>query len=305
MKKTFYSNGKLLLTGEYVVLDGAYSIALPSRYGQSLSISETKNNYITWESRDSNNNKWFELKLKRNFKNEKGIIRSSNKDVAATLVQLLLEAKKQNPSFLSGNEGLFISTSLDFPKDWGLGSSSTLINNIAQWAAINPYTLLWNAFSGSGYDIACATHNTPISYALKNQQPIVTPLAFSPQFKDSLYFVYLNKKQNSREGIASYKQNKNNKEEAIKAITKISESIQETTSLQEFELLLEQHETIISELLNITKIKDQLFTDYSGSIKSLGAWGGDFILVTGNETTPEYFKEKGYNTVIPYNDMIL
>ena len=37
----FYSNGKVLLTGEYAVLNGSLSLALPSIYGQYL---EVKNN---------------------------------------------------------------------------------------------------------------------------------------------------------------------------------------------------------------------------------------------------------------------
>ena len=32
----FYSPGKLMLTGEYLVLDGASSLALPTMLGQSL-----------------------------------------------------------------------------------------------------------------------------------------------------------------------------------------------------------------------------------------------------------------------------
>jgi hypothetical protein len=48
-----------------------------------------------------------------------------------------------------------------------------------------------------------------------------------------------------------------------------------------------------------------LFNDYKGAIKSLGAWGGDFILVTGNEDSISYFKKKGYNTIIPYSKMVL
>ena len=35
LKKDFYSNGKLLLTSEYVVLDGAIALAIPTRLGQS------------------------------------------------------------------------------------------------------------------------------------------------------------------------------------------------------------------------------------------------------------------------------
>ena len=42
MEKTFYSNGKLLLTGEYVVLDGATALAIPTKYGQYLEISASE-----------------------------------------------------------------------------------------------------------------------------------------------------------------------------------------------------------------------------------------------------------------------
>ena len=40
-KKTFYSNGKLLITAEYLVLDGAKAFALPTKFGQNLIIEET------------------------------------------------------------------------------------------------------------------------------------------------------------------------------------------------------------------------------------------------------------------------
>lgn len=52
-------------------------------------------------------------------------------------------------------------------------------------------------------------------------------------------------------------------------------------------------------------LQQQLFQEYPGAVKSLGAWGGDFILVTGNEDTPKFFEEKGFETVIAYKDMIL
>ena len=50
--KSFYSNGKLLLTGEYAVLDGAKSLAIPVKYGQSLTAVETKTKTISWKSLD-------------------------------------------------------------------------------------------------------------------------------------------------------------------------------------------------------------------------------------------------------------
>jgi mevalonate kinase len=36
----FYSHGKLLITSEYAVLDGAKALALPTRLGQKLSVSK-------------------------------------------------------------------------------------------------------------------------------------------------------------------------------------------------------------------------------------------------------------------------
>ena len=70
-----------------------------------------------------------------------------------------------NPEFLQSEQGFLVKTNLTFPRDWGLGTSSTLINNIAQWAKVDAFQLLWNSFSGSGYDIANAQYNTPILYA--------------------------------------------------------------------------------------------------------------------------------------------
>jgi hypothetical protein len=52
-----------------------------------------------------------------------------------------------------------------------LGTSSTLINNIAQWFGIDAYELLWKSFGGSGYDIASAQHNKPIVYQLQRANP--------------------------------------------------------------------------------------------------------------------------------------
>jgi hypothetical protein len=57
--------------------------------------------------------------------------------------------------------------------------------------------------------------------------------------------------------------------------------------------------------LQLTPVKERLFDDYFGAVKSLGAWGGDFVLATGDKTTPAYFKKKGYSTVLTYKEMIL
>ena len=53
-KHTFYSNGKLLLTGEYVVLDGANALAVPTKYGQNLVVEIINKPYIIWKSFNEN-----------------------------------------------------------------------------------------------------------------------------------------------------------------------------------------------------------------------------------------------------------
>ncbi|MFT6748973.1 MAG: hypothetical protein ACJAQ1_000901, partial [Flavobacterium sp.] len=39
--------------------------------------------------------------------------------------------------------------------------------------------------------------------------------------------------------------------------------------------------------------------------KSLGAWGGDFVMIISENNPKSYFKAKGYETILTYNEMIL
>ncbi|WP_158974470.1 GYDIA family GHMP kinase [Cellulophaga sp. L1A9] len=302
MIKNFYSNGKLLITGEYGVLDGGLSLALPTKLGQSLSVVPNSTNTLHWQSIDHLKNMWFEVTFEIKTLT---IITTNEQQTAEVLQKMLLEAKKLNPLFLSDPTGYKAQTLLDFPRDWGLGSSSTLLNNIAQWATINPYTLLWNSFTGSGYDIACAKHNTPILYQLVHKKPTVTEVVFCPEFSDALYFIHLNKKQNSREGILNYRKANFNTQEFISEINILTNTLIHCKDLERFKRVISKHETLIGKTLNLKPVKSLLFPDYEGAIKSLGAWGGDFILAAGDRSTPSYFKEKGYKTVVAYKDMIL
>nr|WP_299170362.1 GYDIA family GHMP kinase [uncultured Allomuricauda sp.] len=302
MQKTFYSNGKLLLSGEYAILDGAVGLAIPTRYGQSLEKKDTSSGMLEWKSIDEKGATWFEATY--GFENLKEHS-TSDKSISATLKQLLAEAKALNSNFLNASSGLKIETKLSFPRNWGLGTSSTLIHNIAQWAQIDAYQLLWNAFGGSGYDIACAQHDSPILYQLIDKTPNVEKIPFDPSFKDSLFFVYLNQKKSSKEAIASYRNQNFDKKKLISKVSSITKKMVAASTLIEFESLLREHEQTISEVLDLPTIKTAHFSDYAGAVKSLGGWGGDFILVTGNEKTPEYFKSKGFDTIISYREMVL
>ena len=304
LKKTYYSNGKLLVTGEYVVLDGAMALALPTQFGQNLIVEPGKLKEINWKSFDADGTTWFE----ENFSFD--TILHENKDfidnpIHRRLVEILHEAFQMNPDFLLAGYGYQITTQLSFPKNWGLGTSSTLINNLSQWLKIDAFELLQRSFGGSGYDIACAKKDTPIVYQLLHNEPHYRPVDFYPPFHQHLYFVYLNRKQNSQSAIANYINKQNEIGKTIEKINTITKNSIATSDLKSFAYEMEKHETILSDLLEMNTIKEAFFDDFNGVVKSLGAWGGDFVLAITKEDPTGYFKERGFETVIPYEKMIL
>lgn len=304
MTKKFYSNGKLLITGEYLVLDGAKAFALPTKMGQDLSVVETDTiDFISWKSFDFDNEVWFEssFKISQIISKE---IQDEEESVAEVLKKILYEAHLLNPKILI-NKGFSVETNLTFPRFWGLGTSSTLINNVAQWFNINAFELLKNSFGGSGYDIACAQNNFPITYQLINGKPTVEKANFNCNFKENIYFLYLNQKQNSKAAIATYYSKQQDIQPAKNEITKITNSITEANSQTEFELLLVKHENLLSTVLEIETVKERFFADFKGTIKSLGAWGGDFVMVVCDSNPKEYFQRKGFTTLLHFNEMIL
>lgn len=307
---SFYSHGKLLISAEYVVLDGAKALALPTKFGQTLEIHSNKDQELIWESYNEQMDCWlhiaFELPSLRVLR---ATYNSSNDEAKDTLVeklqQILLAAKQLNPSFLNNKKGLYAKSILSFNRQWGLGSSSTLINNVAKWAKIDAFSLQIKTFGGSGYDIACAQSSGPISYQITSEKPLIKLAPFNPNFKDQLFFIHLNKKQDTRQGIFQYKNNKTDLKNEIQQLTDITESMINCAELKSFEYLIFQHEKLISSIIKESPIQESLFKDYFGQTKSLGAWGGDFILATGNQDSPKYFKNKGFQTVLNYREMIL
>ncbi|MFD1016411.1 GYDIA family GHMP kinase [Winogradskyella rapida] len=305
--QTFRSHGKLLLTAEYAVLDGAKALAIPTKYGQSLAVTTHNNPVIDWTSYNECNEVWFSDQFEI-LKTSEGLqVQSTSKsEISLRLIQIFSAIQRLNPNFLSSDVGYSVTTHQDFNRAWGLGTSSTLINNMAHWAKVDAYKLLALTFGGSGYDIACAQHDTALTFQLeKESAPKVAPVAFDPNFKDQLYFVYLNAKQNSRDGIASYRKLGLLTEAKKEAINNITANLEQCTSRVEFDRLIHSHEQLISELIAQQPIQQRLFSDFKGAIKSLGAWGGDFILVSSEADPRAYFKTLGYPTIIPYSAMVL
>lgn len=304
MTQTFYSNGKLLITGEYLVLDGAKAFALPTKFGQNLIIEKGEGNLIHWKSFDSDGSIWFEDTISFSSVIQKEHFEDTA-TIKNTLIEILHEAYLMNPDLITKAKGYSIKTELTFPKFWGLGTSSTLINNIAQWLQIDAFELLKKSFGGSGYDIACAQNSTPILYQLIHDKPVVETVNFNPDFKDKIYFVYQNKKQNSKSAIAAYYGKNGVIDKSISKINTITHAVIVASEPKEFAIALQSHEIEMSNILELTTVKEAFFSDFDGVIKSLGAWGGDFVLTISKENPTHYFRSKGYPIVIPYSEMII
>ncbi len=297
----FKSSGKFLITAEYLILKGAKGLALPLKRGQTLTLRSNDLDLIHWESSVWGKT-WFECKLKVM---DLSVISTTDEEISNSLVKILRVVKDSNPEFLLKGVNALIDA--DFNLSWGLGSSSTLINNIAMWTSIDPYYLLEKTFGGSGYDIACASADGPLTYQLTEDGNIAMEVDFHPSFSNQIFFVYLGKKMNSRTGMSYFKEKAIYGEKEIEKVNSLTEDIIFCDTLKEFETLLNEHETLLSSILQIPTIKSSSFPDYPHTIKSMGAWGGDFVLVTGEnqQQVTEYFKGKGLNTIIAYKDIVL
>lgn len=292
-----------MLTGEYFVLDGAKSIAFPTKMGQKMIVKDTKGSDLKWKSYDNEGNLWLDSQISLY---DFSAVKTTDETISKTLKSFLKNAVRLNSEFLNNWKSYKIETHLEFPRDWGLGSSSTLISLLAQWADVNPFLLHFKVSNGSGYDVACAGADAPIIYTLDDDSLHYEEVDFYPPFSKNLFFVHLNKKASSADGVKDYFKNVKSKKSIAKKITIISDKILASKTLETFEKLLNEHESIVSEALNKQTIKEEIFSDYWGSIKSLGAWGGDFVLATSNKSedeTKKYFADLGYSTFLPFAEM--
>jgi len=95
--RLFYSHGKLLISGEYLVLDGALALAVPVKLGQSLLIEECDTPGLHWIA-DQRGGTWFEA-----FFDLPGleIKHSTDAGIASDLRKLLESAQNMQQGFLS------------------------------------------------------------------------------------------------------------------------------------------------------------------------------------------------------------
>ncbi len=301
VKNTYKAHGKLLLTSEYFVLHGAKSIALPLQYGQQMDVNSGRENGILRWKAFMQEGLWFSCEFSLpNFE----IVNCSDFEKATILKETFRAIQKLNPEFYPV-DGLEVHTKIDFNNQWGLGSSSTLIANLANWANVDPFKLNELIFHGSGFDIACATANGPIFYK-KNETPHSVDLNFP--FLDNLYFIYSGAKKSTRNEVRRFLNEGGISSNMVETMNEITKSIAGAKTLTDFQKLIVEHESLVSDLINIEPVKQQYFSDLDGEIKSLGAWGGDFYLVATSMQDRDvlnYFKRKGLRVVFPWREIVL
>jgi hypothetical protein len=294
-----------MITGEYLVLEGAVSLAIPLRFGQDLMITPIAEPILHWTAWEPGI-KWFEatLSLPR-----LDVIYTTDPAVSGFLIKLLLSLRNLKSGFLESSIGYKIETHLNFNRLWGLGSSSTLISNLSRWAGVDPYELLWSVSKGSGYDVACATADGPILYQLVEGRPVVGGAPFDPPFKKTLYFAYLGKKQDSAASISEFrKQTQTIRSSIIEQVNTISKLMTTTMDAKVFRQCMSDHEEIIGDILRIPILNQSTFRDFPGIAKSLGAWGGDFALIcseAGTEEVRNQLKARKIKDFFTFDDIIL
>lgn len=300
----FYSHGKLLISGEYLVLHGAVALALPVRFGQKMSVS-TSNAYqsVFWNTKMLDNH-WFSAEFTLSDLN----IVFCNEYNSGMFVQKVLQAAQRlNPQFLTSEDGCYVECNLEFDIRWGLGSSSSLISNVAYWADVDPFELHEMVSKGSGYDVVCARSDQPVFFEIRDGKRLFEPVDFKPPFGENIYFVYLGRKKDSQADVDIFLRKGADFQRETSLISEISKKMIGCSNFEEFGQLMQQHEEIMSGVLGLPNLKSSRFDDLPGEIKSLGAWGGDFamILWQGNRyELQNYLAKKDLHICYSFNEMI-
>lgn len=295
-----FSPGKLMLTSEYFAIDGALVLAVPTKLGQEFFFEEKddERSLVFWEAYHQNR-LWLTAVI--DYKNWQ-ILEANIPSSAEFILNTLRNVQQLSNTKFKNNFTYHLKTNLQFPADYGLGSSSTLMNNLAEWAGIDPFYLNTISLGGSGYDIAVAKEKSAVLFQSKPEIRY-EKVDFNPSFKNELIFIHLNQKQDSREGINFYRSKKKS-QELVDEFSDITRNILLCYELENFSQLMVIHERKIADFLEIPTVKEKIFSDCPTFVKSLGAWGGDFVMSAKFEGFKDYFWEKGFLNVFEWSGII-
>lgn len=298
-----YGHGKLLISGEYLVLRGAEALAVPLRLSQRFTIRPARGADLHWRALRTDGSEWFKGTFSLlDFSPQE----ASDPDFAEGITRVLTAITRQNPDFLADWKGQSVESVLEFEPEWGLGTSSTLVHVMAQWGEVDAFTLLEHTFGGSGYDLACAGAEGPILFQSTDEEIIITPCTLEWAFRDQVHLVWSGRKENSRHSVASLepKWSKASAED-VRAISDMAEQLTEARDLASFRGLLDEHNRRMGAILGLDP--NPWAPEFPGTVKPLGAWGGDFFLAASPEDPEairQWLNERGFSTVFSWKDLV-
>jgi mevalonate kinase len=299
--ESFFSHAKLILMGEYAVLHGTNAICLPLKTGQKLEIENNIPGQIHW--------RWsFEQNILADItlESESLEIIETKAGNAQWAIDLILYIRQQNPAFLK-NKGCSLHFINLFPPEWGLGSSSATISSLCRYAVVNPYLVNEQLMGGSGADIACTTAEKWFLYRRSLPEPDIWQIPTEYPFPENTFFIYSGQKQETAGHLKKIARTDKRSYEAIwPEINKFILRFLAASALPEAFKIIDDHDLLISSQINMQPIGN-LFTDFQGKVKSLGAWGGDFFMVLSQQPpafVKNYFSIKGYDKVFLWEDFV-
>ncbi len=269
----FRSSGKLLLSGEYWVLHGAEALAIATVKGQTLHY-EDADCELHWVAKDHEGSVWMDC--------------VANQD--PYLARILSAVQKLNGSLPHRGR---VSTQLEFNRNWGWGSSSSLIDLIAQWTGLDPMELHFETSEGSGFDVACARAGGAIAYQKTGPRSAVWNNVASAHWPHEHFgLVYLGGKQDSQREVAKIRREPLASE--LDAISALSRHLASSSNAEAWMQGIDELEDRTASWLGMERVQKR-FPGVRATIKSLGAWGGDFALAVAQD--PEdlaYFSLNGH-----------
>lgn len=268
-----------------------------------MKISEGSGAELHWITLNEKKEKWFDCKLNLiDFSIEK----TSDPEKAAIIQNLIKTAARLNSDFLSKWKKYKITNQLEFSTDWGWGSSSTLIANIAEWAEISPFELFFETQTGSGYDVAAAIADGPILYQKTEDELSFEEIEMNPVLLSNSFVFYRGNKTSSQEAVSRWQSQKRWKRDDIELISRITENIAGNCALPDTIAGIREHEKVISRILDTPFLQND-YHDYEGVIKSLGAWGGDFALALHEDIqyTEKFLQANKLSPYFRLSDLVL
>ncbi|MCO6459971.1 MAG: hypothetical protein J5I59_01090 [Saprospiraceae bacterium] len=288
----YSARGKLMITGEYLALKGSRCLAWPTISTHSLLLTPVSGpaDNLIWNAADFDNQPWFDALF--DTRNNIEIISASDMEVANKLASILNAAIVLCGKNILKSGSFQVETRIGWPMNWGMGSSSSLLVNIASWFQIDPFRLQQETIGGSGYDIACALSDQPIIFQ-RGKKLLASRVHRPAILSEHGGLAYLGQKADTASSIVSFEEKIQGKDLStrIDLINRLTYHILDAPTISHLNKAIAIHEETIGFLLGVDPIKNRLFPTFDGMVKSLGAWGGDFILFSGNKKLNEYKKE--------------